>query len=108
MQENVMQNATEIVEQKPKKVKKPWQKGRKIAAIGLIVCIILSVVVWVVDKFVLGTTKPPMGEIVAGEVFPHEVLTIGGWSVSMAVVCVWITTAVIICFAIIFRFVLFP
>lgn len=108
MQENVMQNTTEIVEQKPKKVKKPWQKGRKIAAIGLIVCIILSLAVWIIDKFVLGTTKPPMGEIVAGEVFPHEVLTIGGWSVSMAVVSVWITTAVLICFAVIFRFVIFP
>ena len=108
MQENVMQNTTEIVEQKPKKVKKPWQKGRKIAAIGLIVSIILSIAVWAIDKFVLGTTKAPMGEIVASEVFPHEVLSIGGWSVSMAVVSVWITTGVLICFAVIFRLFIFP
>ena len=59
MQENVMQNNAEVAV-KPKKVKKPWQKGRKIAAIGLIVCIILSIAVWAIDKFVLGTEKPPM------------------------------------------------
>ena len=107
MQENVMQNNAEVVK-KPKKVKKPWQKGRKIAAIGLIVCIVLSIVVWVVDKFVLGTTKPPMGEIVADEVFPHLVFTLFGYNVSMAVLSVWITTFILICFAVIFRFVIFP
>ncbi|MBR2302215.1 MAG: F0F1 ATP synthase subunit A [Clostridia bacterium] len=107
MQENVMQNNAEVVK-KPKKVKKPWQRGRKIAAIGLIVCIVLSIVVWVVDKFVLGTTKPPMGEIVADEVFPHLVFTLFGYNVSMAVLSVWITTFILICFAVIFRFVIFP
>ncbi|MBR2029571.1 MAG: F0F1 ATP synthase subunit A [Clostridia bacterium] len=107
MQENVMQNNAEVAV-KPKKVKKPWQKGRKIAAIGLIVCIILSIAVWAIDKFVLGTEKPPMGEAVAGEVFPHTVFTIFGYNVSMAVLSVWITTLVLICFAVIFRFVIFP
>jgi len=102
-----MQNNAEVVK-KPKKVKKPWQRGRKIAAIGLIVCIVLSIVVWVIDKFVLGTTKPPMGEIVADEVFPHLVFTLFGYNVSMAVVSVWITTFILICFAVIFRFVIFP
>lgn len=107
MQENVMQNNTEVVK-KPKKVKKPWQRGRKIAAIGLIVSIILSLAVWIIDKFVLGTEKPPMGEIVADEVFPHTVFTLFGYDISMAVLSVWITTFVLICFAIIFRFVIFP
>lgn len=107
MQENVMQNNTEVVK-KPKKVKKPWQRGRKIAAIGLIVSIVLSLAVWIIDKFVLGTEKPPMGEIVADEVFPHTVFTLFGYDISMAVLSVWITTFVLICFAIIFRFVIFP
>ncbi|MBR5145967.1 MAG: hypothetical protein IKV34_04820 [Clostridia bacterium] len=60
MQENVMQNNTEVVK-KPKKVKKPWQRGRKIAAIGLIVSIVLSLAVWIIDIFVIGTEKAPMG-----------------------------------------------
>jgi len=108
MQDNVIKNGADQIASKPKKVKKPLQKGRKIALIGMFVCIVLSIAVWAIDKFVLGTTKDPMGEVVASEVFPHEVFNIGGWSVSMAVVSVWITTLIIIGFALIFRFVLFP
>lgn len=102
-----MQNK-ENVAKKPKKVKKPWQRGRKIAFWGMIVCSILSVAVFLIDKFVLGTTKPPMGDVVADEVFPHTVFTLFGYDISMAVLSVWITTFVLIVFAIVFRFVIFP
>lgn len=109
MQEKVMQNPAEAP-QKTKKVKKPVPKGKRMSLILMFVCMALSAVVWALDKFVINAGKeyPPMGEVVGGEVFPEAVFTIGGYPITTAAISVWITVGILIAFALVFRFVIFP
>lgn len=115
MQKNILLDSAELAvpvaaPQKKKKVKKPMQKGRKLCLILMLVCMVLSVVVWAIDKYVLNADSvfASIGEIVGGEVFPETVFTLGPIVVTNATISSWITVGILLVFALIFRFVIFP
>ena len=116
MQENVMQNPTELKNQQPdvpkksKTEKKPVPKGKKISLYLMLLCMALSVLVWALDRFVInaGATYPSIGEVVGEEVFPATVFTIGGIAITETAISAYITVGALIIFALIFRFVIFP
>lgn len=116
MQENVMQNPTELKNQQPavpkkaKKEKKPVPKGKKMSLYLMLLCMVLSVVVWALDRFVFnaGAEYPSIGEVVGEEVFPATMFTIGNFAVTETMISAWITVGILLVFALIFRFVIFP
>ena len=114
MQENVMSNSVNLNEQQSAqktKVKKPMSKNKKQCLIAIAILSVLSIILWYVQVFVIGVDES-LGEVVGSEVFPETVmtLTIGSftWEISNAVVSVWITVGILILFAVIFRYVIFP
>ncbi len=120
MQENVMQNPMELKNQQPvvpkksKKDKKPMPKGKKVSLYLMLLCMVLSVLVWALDRYVFnaGEEYSSISEIVAEEVFPATVSTITIGSLDIAItetaITAYITVGVLILFALIFRLFIFP
>ena len=120
MQENVMQNPTELKNQQPdvpkksKKEKKPVPKGKKMSLIWMLVCIVASVVVWIIQRFVVdpanGVEYEGISDAIGGEVFPvsEGYGSIGRIQITDTMTSVWITVGILLIFALIFRFVIFP